>query len=152
MDCDSSRTVTEQVRRSCAAFVLPLVQIDADRLRVFADGIDLDAVDACVHSSDGMSTNRFDDVIAFPSWVDEAGFLVITHGLDFGSGFRPLLHKAQLVVSEVYMHFAAAELSQVTDINGLTAIVDNVVVAMMRMTGILTVDDARALEKSRLRR
>eukprot|EP01033_Poteriospumella_lacustris_P004666 gene4666-3345_t len=272
MERDSAWTVTDQVRRSCAAFDSPLVQIDPDRLGAFADGIDLGAVDVFVHSSDGMSTNRFDDVIAFPSWTDEAGFLVIAHGVDFGSGFRPLLHKhrdglgawltirsglvqmgqanptfaaawlatltvsdvqrlfdlcrtdeaasdllplaeqlctvihefgtqlsrlgfatpgeyfvhrlrdsdasavrlvahlvhdfpvtfndsytvdrapgvvcfykkAQLVVSEVYMRFAATELSQVTDIDGLTAFVDNVVVAMMRMTGILTVEDALA--------
>ena len=45
--------------------------------------------------------------------------------------------KAQLVVSELYMRFAPEnEMFNFPDIDKLTAFVDNVVVAMMRMTGL----------------
>jgi hypothetical protein len=35
----------------------------------------------------------FTSEISFPSIYDEAGFLFLAHAIDFGSGFRPLLHK-----------------------------------------------------------
>ena len=72
-----------------------------------------------------------------------------SYTVDRAPGVVCFYKKAQLVVSEVYMRFAATELSQVTDIDGLTAFVDNVVVAMMRMTGILTVEDALASQINR---
>lgn len=41
----------------------------------------------------GLSTNSFTSVIPFNSLFDEAGFLFLAHAIDFGSGFRPYLHK-----------------------------------------------------------
>jgi hypothetical protein len=58
----------------------------------FAESIDVNAVFVFVESSDGLSTNRFHE-LSFPTEEDEAGFILIAHALDFGSGFRPQLHK-----------------------------------------------------------
>lgn len=45
--------------------------------------------------SEALSTNRFDKEIPFPSLEDEVGFILIAYGLDFGSGFRNILHGAR---------------------------------------------------------
>jgi hypothetical protein len=46
-----------------------------------------------VQSAAGLSTNRFDKEIAFSSVMEEAGFILVAHAVDFGSGFRPVLHE-----------------------------------------------------------
>lgn len=85
-------SATERVRQSCASFSSNCVRIDPVRLKQFAESIALSDIDTFVYSSDGLATNRFEKDIDFPSAVDEAGFLVIAHGLDFGSGYRNMLH------------------------------------------------------------
>lgn len=85
-------TCTDRVRLSCAAFRSAQAWINIEALNRFADSINTEEVDNFASSSDGLATNRFEKEIAFPTLVDEAGFLLIAHGLDFGSGHRPLLH------------------------------------------------------------
>jgi tRNA splicing endonuclease len=83
----------EKVRISCLLYTSPLVTLNVDALNKFAEDITIKEIHDFVNSSDGLSTNRFDQEISFKSQYEEAGFLVIAHGLDFGSGFRNLLHK-----------------------------------------------------------
>jgi hypothetical protein len=83
------------VRTSCAAFQSDLVKIDFDKVGAFGATIDREVVHRFCDSSDGLSTNRFDTEVAFDSVQSEAGFILVAHGLDFGSGFRNMLHSAR---------------------------------------------------------
>ncbi len=81
------------VRLSCSNFRSTLVTIDEVALSSFSSSLNVEKILEFVFSTDGLSTNRFEKDIPFPSRKDEAGFLLVAHGLDFGSGFRQLLHK-----------------------------------------------------------
>ena len=82
----------EKVRTTCASFSSRVAWLDKEAAKVFADSIDIAKVVDFSTSAQGLSTNRFDE-LEFASEADEAGFILIAHALDFGSGFRPLLHK-----------------------------------------------------------
>jgi hypothetical protein len=84
-----------------------------------------------------------------------AGHLVDTFVQNFPLCFRDeyvirkqrvcFFKKAQLVVSELYMRFASEiPAFNFSDVDNMTAFVDNVVVAMMRMTGITKTADSLA--------
>eukprot|EP01040_Poterioochromonas_malhamensis_P006154 gene6154-6621_t len=81
------------VRSSCASFRSSLARCSEEQAKRFAREIDPKAILSFVHSSEGLSTNRFDSEVDFPTPDDEVGFILIAHGLDFGSGFRYLLHE-----------------------------------------------------------
>jgi len=87
--------ILDKVRKTCDAFQSPLAWCDHSQARIFAESIDPTVVLSFVHSSEGLSTNRFDSEISFPTPADEIGFILVAHGLDFGSGFRYLLHDAR---------------------------------------------------------
>lgn len=82
----------EKVRTSCSSFTSQAAWLDEEQSRLFADSLDIEKVIEFSSSAQGLSTNRFDE-LEFSSDIDEAGFIMIAHALDFGSGFRPLLHK-----------------------------------------------------------
>lgn len=81
-----------KVRSTCASFSSEAARIDHSALDRFADSIDLQALKTFCFSGDGLSTNRFSE-ISFSTPSEEAGFIFLAHALDFGSGFRPQLHK-----------------------------------------------------------
>lgn len=84
----------EMVRSTCRSFSASsrVAWLDKEASIIFADSIDIEKVITFSTSAQGLSTNRFDE-LDFASDADEAGFIMVAHALDFGSGFRPLLHK-----------------------------------------------------------
>jgi hypothetical protein len=83
------------VRSSCSSFTSELVKVDLQTVHSFAASIDVNEIHAFCDSVDGLSTNRFDADVSFASKWEEAGFILFAHGLDFGSGFRNVLHHAR---------------------------------------------------------
>lgn len=85
----------DRVRRSCALYSThvapPLVEIDQTALERFARDLDVHKVKD--FSAASMSTNDFGQEIVFQSDWEEAGFIMLAHALDFGSGFRKSLHR-----------------------------------------------------------
>ena len=81
------------VRKSCFDFKSRLAWPNQENVNIFAASVSRSKILEFAHSTEGLSTNRFDDEIRFTSPDEEAGFILIAHGLDFGSGFRNLLHK-----------------------------------------------------------
>jgi hypothetical protein len=86
-------SVLNQVRETCASFHSSLAWCDSDEADNFASKINPSEILSFIHSDQGLSTNRFDKEIPFPTSQDEIGFILVVHGLDFGSGFRKLLHE-----------------------------------------------------------
>lgn len=89
----SSRNYSDSVRDSCSSFTNDVAWINDYNLKSFGDSLPLEFIDEFVHSESGLSTNVFGNDINFPSYKDEAGFIFMAHALDFGSGFRPILHE-----------------------------------------------------------
>lgn len=82
------------VRVSCKNFKSAIAWLNEKETVAFAKtSLSVDEIKIFCESNVGLSTNRFDREVNFQSVDEEAGFLVIAHGLDFGSGFRPLLHQ-----------------------------------------------------------
>ena len=83
----SSLDVPEAALSSCSALKTPLVSLDASAMRGFlASEHAAGVVDFRI-----LETNSFPE-LSFESPMEEAGFIVLVHGLDFGSGFRSALH------------------------------------------------------------
>jgi hypothetical protein len=89
----STTHYSDIVRSSCSSFTSDVAWINGDNLKSFAESLQLESIYEFVHSDSGLSTNVFGDDIMFPSDSDEAGFIFMAHALDFGSGFRPILHE-----------------------------------------------------------
>ena len=81
------------VRDTCSSFHSKMAWIDHQKIDEFIGTMDLNELFDFVYSNSGLSTNSFTSDIPFPSLYDEAGFLFLAHAIDFGSGFRPFLHK-----------------------------------------------------------
>jgi hypothetical protein len=81
------------VRDTCSSFHSRIAWLDHQRIQEFVDTIEINELFDFVYSDTGLSTNCFTSDISFPSIIDEAGFLFLAHAIDFGSGFRPFLHK-----------------------------------------------------------
>jgi hypothetical protein len=86
-------SVLNQVRESCASYHSSLAWCDFDEADGFASKINPSEILSFIHSDKGLSTNRFDKEVPFPTSQDEIGFVLVAHGLDFGSGFRKVLHE-----------------------------------------------------------
>jgi hypothetical protein len=94
MSLDIPSLYTPQiVRETCSSFHSKIAWIDHQKIQEFVHTMDLNELFDFVYSDTGLSTNSFTSEISFPSIYDEAGFLFLAHAIDFGSGFRPLLHK-----------------------------------------------------------
>jgi hypothetical protein len=81
------------VRESCSLFHSPLAWIDLNAVQEFVDSVDLNEIFSFSCAGASSSTNNFTTEISFPSLYDEAGFIFLAHAIDFGSGYRPYLHK-----------------------------------------------------------
>jgi hypothetical protein len=81
------------VRETCSSFHSPLAWIDLNHLEEFVNAVDPKEIFSFSSSDVSFSTNNFTTEISFPSLYDEAGFIFLAHAIDFGSGFRPYLHK-----------------------------------------------------------
>lgn len=86
-------SIVEKVRNTCSKFRSSVAWCDEEEAKLFARKIQPEDILSFVHSNEGLSTNRFDTEISFPTSADEVGFILVAHGLDFGSGFRYVLHK-----------------------------------------------------------
>ena len=93
MSVTSHNNFPQHVRESCANFKSSLVSINPDGVNKFVDDIDLSVLNDYVVGDVGLSTNRFDKEIDFSSVDEEAGFILVAHAVDFGSGFRHILHE-----------------------------------------------------------
>ena len=85
-----SDTSPEAALRSCSAFKTPMVSLDESAMRRFLASDD--AAYPGLLDFRIASTNSFPE-LSFESPLEEAGFIVLVHGLDFGSGFRTALHR-----------------------------------------------------------
>lgn len=81
------------VRETCLAFSSPIAFVSESAIDSFVNTFSIDTILDFATSPTGLSTNSFTSVIPFPTLYDEAGFLFLSHAIDFGSGFRKFLHQ-----------------------------------------------------------
>lgn len=86
-------TLPRLVANTCADLKTELSWINDNALQNFALSLNLPEIETFVNSGTGLSTNTFSADISFESAVQESGFIFIAHAIDFGSGFRPILHQ-----------------------------------------------------------
>ena len=79
----------ELALKSCSELKTPLVSLDETAMLRFLESEDA-PFPGLLDFNIG-STNCFPE-LTFESPLEEAGFIVLVHGLDFGSGFRHILH------------------------------------------------------------
>eukprot|EP01126_Amoeba_proteus_P015386 TRINITY_DN1692_c0_g1_i1.p1 TRINITY_DN1692_c0_g1~~TRINITY_DN1692_c0_g1_i1.p1 ORF type:complete len:347 (-),score=40.37 TRINITY_DN1692_c0_g1_i1:196-1236(-) len=90
----STQSTGDKIRTTCRSYRSSLAWCNIENAVCFAQNIVPEEILNFIHSTQGLSTNHFDE-ISFQTPEDEVGFILIAHGLDFGSGFRLVLHEAR---------------------------------------------------------
>ena len=90
MTSEAAPSSPEVALKSCCQLETPVVSLNEIAMQSFLES-DAAPFPGLLDFHIG-STNCFPELV-FESAIEEAGFIVLVHGLDFGSGFRHILHE-----------------------------------------------------------